>query len=371
MITFTDRRLYLKGTCMALCLDPNTSEVLYYTNKAATANLETSVTMGEIRAGLGNPVSVILPSDSSLNVTFTASDFNLWVKAAQVGATLNYNAVVPVCQTITATGTSLTLDVTDGAPVPFYGSGEQLCYVQETGVAGTMAATGTPYPISDAGAISGFTAVSGKTYKVWYYTNKASAQVATIESLFDPKVVTFIQQMAVYTNEGVAGGTGTRVGWLYAVVPFLKLGANAGIVGDQSNADTTELSGQAVAFDSDVVSATCANCEASALAYYIYAPDDAAESISGLAVVGGVVSLAKSATAQIPVKLVMANGELVTPNPYTLCSYTGAGLPTGTSVSTAGVVTAGTTAGNGEVTIAYPATGTAEYECVINVEVTN
>lgn len=370
MITFTDKRLYLKGTCMALALDPNTSEVLYYTNKAATANLETSVTMGEIRAGLGNPVSVILPSDSALNVTFTASDFNLWVKSAQVGATLNYNAVVPVCQTITATGTSLSIDVTDGVPVAFYGSGDVLCYVQETGVAGTMADTGMPYPISEAGLISGFNAVSGKTYKVWYYTNKASAQVATIQSLFDPKVVTFIQQMAVYTNEGVAGGTGTRVGWLYAVVPFLKLGANAGVVGDQSNADTTELSGQAIAYDSDIVSATCTNCEASALAYYIYAPDDAAESISGIAVVGGVVSVASGDTAQIPVKLVMANGELVTPNPYTLCSYTGEGLPAGTSVSEAGVITAGTTAGSGEVTIAYPASGDAEHECVINVEVT-
>lgn len=371
MISFTDRKLYVKGTCQANLSDPCTGAIVYSSNKFQTGNITSSVTMGEIRAGMGNAIATILPSDSALNVEFTAADFSLFAKAAQVGATLSYNAPAPECQVVEATGASLTIDVTEGAPVAQAGFSTAFCYVQEVGAAGSVATTGTPYAISSAGAITGFTASAGKSYKVFYFVNKLGAQVATISTLFNPQVLHFTAQMPVFSNEACSmENQGSRVGWLYVIVPRLKLGGNAGVVGDQTTADTTSLSGQAVAYDEDVVSATCSDCNSSNLAYYIYVPDNGASSVAGLAVLGGYVGVATGATAQIPVRFVMENGQLVTPNDYaTGFTYTASGQPAGTSVSNAGVITAGTTAGDFEVAVSYDNDG-ATLTTPVNVSVT-
>lgn len=359
MIGFTDKKLYLKGTCQVNLTDPCDGTVVYSSNKFQTGNITTSVTMGEIRAGMGNAVASILPSDSALNVEFTAADFSLWAKAAQLGATLSYGAAAPECVVVEASGTTLTVDVTSGAPVPMIGFSEPFAYVQEVGASGTVGATGRPYPISSTGEISGFNAVSGKSYRVIYYISKVGAQIATIGTLFNPKVLHFTAQMPVFSNENCSGtNEGSRVGWLYVIVPRLKLGANGGIVGDQTTADTTSLSGQAIAFDSDVIT-SCDSCSSGTMAYYVYVPDDGAEEIAGLAVVGGVISVPQGQAEQIPVRFVMRNGQLVVPPDYERnFTYTPTGAPVGTTVSTSGVITAGTTAGDFTVNIAYDNEGT-------------
>lgn len=373
MIQFTDKRLYLKGTCAAYLIDPSTGKIRYYTNKAQTANLETSVAMGEIRAGLGNPISAIIPSDSALNVNFTAADFSLFAKGANAGSTLNYSAVVPVCEVVTPKSgvTSLQVTVSDtGVPAAFYGSSKLVCYVQTVGDTSSISDDGEAYTIGTDGTVADFVATSGKQYKVWYYTNKASAEVIPISTLIDPMILTYVQQMAVYANSTGGESSGTRVGWVYAVVPYLKLGGNASLTGDQSNADTTSITGQAVAYDDEVVSATCSNCGAGNLAYYIYAPDNGSEGVAGLAVVGGTFSVTKSTSAQIPGRLVMENGQLVAPNPTSLIKYAATGAPSGTTVSADGVVSAGSTTGDFDVTMTYPATGTAQYKNTVSVSVT-
>ena len=370
MISFTDKKLYVKGTCQAQLSDPCTGDIVYASNKFQTANITTSVTMGEIRGGMGNAVAAILPSDSALNVEFTAADFSLAVKAAQLGATLSYGAPVSECRTVTATGTTLTLNVdSGGVPAAPVGFASPIAYVQEIGVAGTLAATGKAYPITTTGTVTGFTAVNGRQYKVFYFVQSPTAQVATISSLFDPKVLHFTAQMPVFSNEACSNETdGTRVGWLYVIVPRLKLGANGGIVGDATNPDTTSISGQAVAFDETVVSAECSDCEAGKMAYYIYVPDNGANSITGLAVVGGLMRVATGSTAQIPVRFVMENGQLVTPADYrTNFNYTGSGMPAGTSVgANTGIITAGTTAGEFEALAIYE-DGSLRLTCPVNV----
>lgn len=370
MISFTDRKLYLKGTCQATLTDPCTGDVVYSSDKFQTGNITSSVTMGEIRAGMGNAIASILPSDSALNVEFVAADFSLWAKAAQLGATLQYGAPAPVCQVVTATSAALTIDVSDGVPVAQVGFVSPICYVQEVGATSPIATAGTPYAISSAGAISGFEATAGKDYKVFYWVSKIGARMATISTLMNPQVLHFTAQMPVFCNDSCGGDNqGSRVGWLYVIVPRLKLGANGGVVGDQTTPDTTSISGQAIAFDETVVSASCVDCNAATLAYYIYVPDSQADLISGLAVVGGLVTVSKSGTAQIPVRFVMENGQLVTPTDYgTGFTYTATGAPTGTSVSTSGVITAGTTAGDFEVEIGYNNEGT-ELTLPVNVTI--
>jgi len=370
MINFTDDRLYVKGTCNVICEDVNTGDVLYQSNKMSTGSITPSTSLNEIRAGLGNPIAAMIPSDSQLQVDFDAADFSLWAKGAQLGASVSYSAPVPMCQTITASGDSLTISVADGEPVAELGKSEAVCYVQEVGASSLLMTDGVAYPISSAGVISDFVSTASKTYKVWYYVEKLAAKKAVITSLIDPKVVRFIAQIAVYSNRG-GSSEGTRVGWLYCTIPYLKLQGDATITGDQSNNDTTKISGQAIAYDPTVVTATCTDCDTSILGYYVYSPDEAADAIQGLAVVGGVVSLVKSTSKQIPVRFVMADGSLVVPSSYsTGFTYTPTSAPSGTTVSSAGVISAGSTAGDCDCLISYT-DGTNTYTCEMEISVTN
>lgn len=370
MISFEGtQRLYLKGICNVICNDDD-GNVVYQSNKFNTGSITASVSLNEIRAGLGNPIAAIIPSDSALQVEFTAADFSLWAKAAQVGATLSYSAPAPKCETITASGT--TISVT-GSPVAQLGFSSAFCQVQEVGAASSVYGNGTAYAFGGANGktVQGFTATPGKKYKVWYFTQDNNAQVATLGSMFDPKIVHFTAQMAVYSNEGTAN-EGTRVGWLYAVVPYLKLNADATITGDQANNDTTMISGQAIAYDASVVSEACSDCDQSTLAYYIYVPDNHTSNIKGLAVIGGSMTVPIGGEAYVPVKIVMADGSLVTPRDLSSTGgFTWATNPASSSsvsVNTEGKVTVSGSAST-STTVEVVGTYTGGYTVVANVNV--
>ena len=370
-IRFTDSSLFLKGTATAYLQDAD-NNIVYASDKFTTANVTTSVTLGEIRAGIGNAIQAMIPSDSNLNVNFAAADFSLFAKAAQTGAALGYGAPVMVCQTVTASGTSLTIDVTGGVPVAAAGESDAVCFVQEVGAASPIVSGGTAYAISAAGAVSGFTSTSGKTYKVWYHITRANAQIATVNSLFDPRVFRFTAIMAVYDMAGATGANqGTHVGNLHIIVPRLKLGGDAGgITGDQTTADTTSITGQALADSPETIDGACDECAngGTPLAYYIYVPCDTTSGVEGIvAQVGGVVSMAQSATYQLKPALVV-NGELVRNIDLADFSYTMSTALTGTTVSSGGVISSGTTAGDGEVSVSYTLGGET-YTDYVNVSV--
>lgn len=369
MITFTDNRLYAKGTCNVILSDVKTGNIYYQSNKTSTGSITPSTNLNEIRAGLGNPIAAMIPSDSSIAVDFDAADFSLWAKSAQTGAEFGFGAPVPKCQIVKATTTSLTISVTDGVPVARLGDSAPICFVQEVGASSFMLTDGTAYAIDATGAIDGFTATPDTSYKVWYYIQNASAQKAVIASLIDPKVVRFEAQIAVYSNLSGGSSQGTRIGWIYLTIPYLKLQGDAAISGDQGTNDTTKISGQAIAYDPSVVSAVCSDCDVSTLAYYVYAPDDAASNITGIAVVGGVVNVVADASVQIPVRIVVGDGSLVVPSSYsTGFTYESSATATAT-VDESGVVT-GAAAGDTEVAITYTDAAGNEFECPVNVHVT-
>lgn len=364
MITFTDKRLYAKGICSAQLQDPSTGEVLSQSDKFASGNIQFSANTDPLRAGLGNGIATIIASDSDTQVNFTRADFDMMTKMMAVGGTVSYNAVSPVCQTVEATSAALKADVSKLVPVAQYGYSSIFCYVQEVGTASSYSVGGVPYPIDPTtGNITGFTAENGKSYKVWYFAKKPAAQVGIVNGAFNGRIVHFTAQIAVYQN--VSGkNKGTRWGWAYLIVPRLYLnpeGANT--TGDQSNYDTTTITGRAINEDAEVISAECDACGGMGTsAYMVLVPDEESDEVAGLAVIGGVVSVAASGTAPVNAKLVMKNGELVTPSPASLLKYTvTAGTATGTTVSTDGIVTAGSTQGTGSITIQYPAEGAAKY----------
>ncbi|MBR2787630.1 MAG: hypothetical protein IKD94_00560 [Erysipelotrichaceae bacterium] len=230
MIKFSDPRLYAKGTSNVILTDPVTGNIIYQSDQFTTASITTSVSLNEIRAGIGNPIVAMLPTDASVSVEFTAADFSLYEKAAQVGAEVTYGAPVPAAQVVTATGATIAIDVSENTPVPQLGFSDVFCYVQEVGTTSLLQSLngGRAYPLDPtSGVITGFTSVSGRDYKVWYFVRKTVAQQATITTLMDPKIVHFTAAIAVYRNMGNTATSGTLTGWLYVTIPLLN-GASDG-----------------------------------------------------------------------------------------------------------------------------------------------
>lgn len=355
MINFTDKRYYVKGTCSAILSEKGTGDIVYYSDKFQTGNLTTEVNTDPIRAGMGNGIAAIIPSDSALNVEFAAADFSLWAKMASIGGTVTYTAPVMKCQVITPQANLLRIDVSEGVPVPQLGMDEEYCYVQEVGVAAPVGTYGQAYRITAAGMVNGFTGEANHSYKVWYFVNEATAALGTVKADMNGGVYHFTAQMPVYANEsGTADNTGSRIGWLYCIVPALKLNPNGGVVGDQGTADTTTISGQAMIADPETVSATCEDCAGGGdYAYYVFVKDDGADDIVGLAIVGGVVTVTVSTSKAVPVRFVMQNGQLATPASMGDFAFSLTSAPSGTTVSNDGIITAGATEGDCDLTVNY------------------
>lgn len=354
MIRFNDPNLYTRGICSAQLADMTTGDIYFSSNKFQEGNITPSSNSDPLRAGLGNGIATIVESDADIQVNFTQANMDLKTKLAGVGAGVTYNAVAPVCQVVTADSAALKVDVTEGVPAAQYGMSKAVCYVQEVGTASAIAADGIAYGIAADGTVSGFTAVSGKQYKVWYFVEKLSAMCGKLTTAMNGKVGLFTAQMAVYSNVNAKTNEGTRWGWLYVHVP-LKLQADTAVVtGSQSNYDTTAIVGRAISADELVVSGQCEDCSGSALGWYVLVPDGDADVVTGLvAAIGGVISVPKSGTAQVRPQAVMANGQLVALDPAK-CTYAMTGAPSGTTVGqSTGVITAGETTGDADMTVTF------------------
>ena len=183
-------------------------------------------------------------------------------------------------------------------------------------------------------------------------------------------------QIAWNVYKNVTGGrqSGTRVGTLYVIIPALRLGGDGGLSGGQTANATTSVSGTALAFDEAVVPASANECAGSGsiYAYYVYVPcDGTSESITGvIAKIGGLIEVEQSSSYQVVPMFVMENGQLVPVTDFsTDFTYTLTGAPTGTSVSSSGVISTGATAGDCELTVEYDNDGET-LSSIVNVSVT-
>ena len=342
MIQLNNPYLYVKGTCAVNVSDVNTGNVVFSSNKVMNNALTTDVNMGEIRAGLGNPIAIQLPSDAAVNLELSTADFNMMGRAMQLGATLRYNGIRPVCATVTAEGAELALP--EGAePVANYGYDTAYAYVNYANATDA----GTAYAIGDGGVIEGFTAQAGTVYNVTYFERQANAQELAISGAFAPGIYHVSTQLAVFSTEGGnTGNRGSQVGWLYIYIPRMQFAANAETNGNQTDPATTVLSGTALSYNE--TAEACTDCSFPMLAYMVYVPfSTSGNGLAGLAVVGGGVTVAQGGTAVLPVKYVMADNTLVQPS-YARLTYAVAAEATATVAN--GVVT-GVAAGTTTVTI--------------------
>ena len=346
---------YVKGTMEVWLFNPDTGDLDFYSNKVQTNQFTTSVNMGAINAGVGNPVVINLPDTSQVNLTLTAADMSLEARALSTGGTISYNGIIPVMESITASGTSITVS---GTPVKAYGMDKAYAYIDKSGVA---------YEVSeDTGLISGFTSTNGTSYCVRYFTSAASAKQLRLASVFAPNVEVAYIRLPAYSTQGTSSAQGSKCGDYYIWIPRMQFSGNAATDGSQTTAATTDISGSALAYDEAVASGVCSDSAATALAYMVYMPSaGATSSVDGLAVVGGEITVVKNASVQLPVKYVI-DGHLVQPD-YADLTFTSSATSTATVGEHTGIVT-GVAAGSCEITatLASPA-----LSVVCNCTVTN
>lgn len=371
MIKFTDPRLYVQGVGTAIMTDPATGDIKYFSDKFQDGNITASSDEGIINAGIGNAPAIMIPTNPNIQVSVTAADYSEYAKAAAVGATVSAGAPVMTCQTVQASGTSLSISVADGTPVAGPGMSEVICYVQEVGAASPVAQDGIAYSLNaTSGAISGFSATNGKTYLVSYYVSQANATMTTISTNIKGAVVSFTLQRPIYTNVDIKTNQGDLWGMLYEVIPRLQLMPDgAANSGNQNSPTTTAITGRAISFDADTISADCSGCSlpGAPLMYRIIVPCDKTAGIDGiLGALGGAITLAADATLQLHPAIVM-NNSLSYGVPPTDFAYVSSATGVA-SVSDAGVVT-GVSAGDAEITVTYTV-GTETYTDYVNVEVT-
>lgn len=347
-ITLGNPNLFLKGIAELMFMDPSTGNIIGFDNVGSDAAVTSSVNLQEVAGGLGNALVGVFPDTVRLTGTYTSQAFSLATRRLITGGTLAYNAVAPVCETITASGTTLTVSKT---PAKHYGQSaadtNAWCYVKPQGAA---TYPGTNYEINiGTKTVVNFAATANQTYEVYYFAQNASAQSLEIPDVFNPTNVTVSIKYGVYAKQNNAVTGGTLQGWLYVIVPRAILNGDAGVSANQTANATTDNSWMALSPDSSGL--TCSDCTSSGngLAYYVYVPcGDAAAGVMALAVPGGGISVAVSQTKQIPVKYVMPDDTLTQPT-YTDLTYSSAATSTAT-VTSAGVVT-GVAAGNTTVTI--------------------
>ena len=340
--TLNGRKLYAKGTMDVKMFSPATNDLLYYSNAMSTSQLASTINLGPINAGIGNPVVIQIPDTPNLTLNLTAADLSLEGRALSVGGDVVYNGVVPVDEAVEATGTTLTVSQTPVAPL---GGCDIVGYVNNDG---------TAYTIDPATReLQNFTATSGQTYCVHYYTQNASAKQFSVDSLMNPAVVRAFVTIPVYSTEGAAtsGTSGSRVGYLYITIPRGQLSGDVSTEGSQTTAATTVMNLTALSYDEACEQGIqCGSASSPKLAYMVLELDgDPDQNAVALAIVGGTdINVTTGTPLTIPLKYEMDNGEIVTPD---LSNFTYApGEGDYYSVSADGVIT-GTTAGNSELVI--------------------
>ena len=364
--------LYVQGIGTAIMTDFE-GNIKYFSDKFLEGNIAVSADEGVITADVGNGPVIVIPTNPNVTVTVTAADYSEYAKAAAVGARITYGAPDMVCQTVIASGTSLTISLANGTPVAGPGMTNIVCYVQTVGDTSQIVQDGVAYAIDPtSGAIDGFTATDGAEYLVTYYVSRANASMTTITTNPKGEVVRFVLQRPIYTNVESSANQGDLWGMLYEIIPRLQLMPDgAANSGNQNSPTTTTINGRAMVYDSDTANTDCESSSLNGvpLMYRIIVPCDHAGGIDGiLGALGGSISLPEGYTFQIH-PAVIVNGRLSYSVPVTDFSY----ISSETSVATVGAGTgiiSGVSEGNAVIIVMYTVESET-YTDYINVEITS
>lgn len=317
-ITLGNPNLFVKGIAEVVITDPTTGNIIGYDNVASEGAVSTSVNMGEITGGVGNPVLMTIPDSTRITGELTSQAFSMQQRALATGGSVLSNGVVSYCETVTTDNTGvLTATMT---PVKAYGQPTSdtncWCYVR---VHGSATYQGTNIGIDPTTkktpASAGLT--PNTQYDLFYFVSMATAKVLALPDSFNPSIATVRIKYCVYAKQNNSVSNGTLQGYLYFVVPRAQFTGDAGIGANQTNNATTSYSWMALTPDRNMIECNACGETGSDYAYYVYAPcnttiDDQVESI--FFVGGAKFMLLPGESTQINVLLALKDGTTATPD---------------------------------------------------------
>lgn len=371
MYNFNAPHYFVKGIADQRVTNIDTGDLVARETIVSDAASDIADQLDEI-IGFGNRLIGMLPNSRRITGSYTAQSFSLDTQQVVLGGDLSYNAVVSVCEEVTA-GAGGAIYVSR-MPALYYGQNASdekgRAYVRSVKAAADgIVNTGTNVGVeltetAGSGYLVGYTGVEGTAYTVQYFSKVLSARQLAIPDIPALRVFTVEQVFGIYAKQRGSFGDGTLTHKLHIVYPYAQFTAGGGVSGSQTSITTVDGTWQALS--ADEYNGGCENCNLGGIgAYYVIVPCDVdASAVQALAVVGGGVTVATGATAQIPVKYVMDDNSLEQPV-YTDLTYVSAAPATAT-VDSNGVVT-GVAAGNTEVTITLKNDPAKTTTCTVTV----
>lgn len=360
----SNENLYAQGIYNFDFYDLTTDELLFQSRTITEGNIATSVTLNEIRGGIGNAVQIQIPSDASLTVTMTAANFSLEGLALNTGSTIMPNGTYQVSETLTlAEGTEDNVGKAVGkvtsTPVAPVGSitGEVVGYVNCNEK--VTIDPETKEFVYEAGK-------AGDKVCIYYYTQTSSAEIFRIGSNFSPKIGRAVLRTPLYSTTGQSGTGNILAGELQIVIPKAQLNGDLNLDLSQTANATTVLNMTALA-DYEVQEGECPSDDGT-LGYIIQVLNQGSiwDRIDEIVVLGGGISLEANETETIVVKgYSRENPNMLENVPYEDLTFT-SGSDAVATVDTAGLVTA-VASGDTEVTIKQEEKGLT---ATVDVEVT-
>lgn len=376
--TFKPEEVFSKGIVYAEFFDPATDNLLGYSRYVADFGLAGSMNNGEVVAGPGAALVMMIPDTCRLNVTATTADSDLNNMALAAGASIAANGVVETTIAITASSATLTLN---NATSPLGGQNGAVCYILTSSGsdrAVVEAASGIAHAVdAESGAIQNFEAVANNTYCVKYFYKNSSAMQLSVPSLFSAKVVRAHFAVNCYAKRS---GSDVLASSLYMirhyVFPYYVFTNPMEDTLSQTATGTVNLSGTCLTYQEAISEGVC-NVDTSGL--YGYVVDELVGEDTSTALVDGIyfiglgsgVSVVKSTTMQLPV-MYSVNGVLASISDMGEVTFAAASSVVSFADEHDNTMTAGASAGNTTVTVSVTNSRTgASYSDTIPVTVTN
>lgn len=312
--TFRDPKLFVKGAAEVIFTDPKTGAICGYEKVLSDAAVQSSVNLGEITGGIGNRLVGVIPDSARITGSYTDEAFSLRTRAAIMGGNVAYNASVPICEKATSESSVLKVSRSPAhSPAQNPEDALCLCYVRE---AGTQ--SGINYGVHpDTREIEGFTANPGTAYEVSYFVHNPSARSLAVPTEWNPVAMCVTIRYGVYRRQGPKDSHGAFYGWMMFIVPLAILTGDAGVDGAQTA--HTSSSGTWTALPDKQRAMPMFTGNATPVAYYVLVPcADTSDLIEEIVLPGGGVTVKVGQRIRLPLKVVTAGDEVVTPDYRTI-----------------------------------------------------
>lgn len=374
--TFKPDYVFTKGIYRAEFFDPATDNLVGFSEYVTDFGLNGSFNEGAVEGGIGNGLIMMIPDTARLAVTARTADDALNNIAMTIGGEIGGNGVIPVVLGVAATGSTLTVS---NAVAPLGGQNGAVAYVLTSSgsdKAAVEAASGTAYPVGTGGVLQGFTAVSGNTYCVKYFTQNSSAEQLDIPALFAPKVVRAHFAVPCYAKKG---GGDTMSSSLYKIrhyyFPYYFFSAPMQDTVNQTTPGSVDLSGNCLTYEEALAAGQCASNGVQRYGFIVdefVGGDTSTAAVDGIYFVGlgDGVSVARNQTVALPVRYTV-NGNMTEISDMSQVTFSTAAASTATFEDANSNILKGVAAGTTQATVSVTNSRTgAVYTDSITVTVT-